>query len=135
LLNRYGRGGRLPRVSSRRALASMGAKNMVSGRAKILRANLCEIERGLFHISYLIDTGREGMNELPTYQIGTNAADAKQRVEEKAQRRGFDTVIWENPALPDFPDETAAPSALPQSTIDLMSCLGSSPPRATHVRD
>ena len=56
-----------------------------------LQATLCEGERGLFHVSYLADGAVPG---LPTYQVGTCAADAKQRIELEAKNFGFQTVVW-----------------------------------------
>jgi hypothetical protein len=62
---------------------------------RILRATLCEIERGLFHVSYRSDATEWDVHELPAYQVGGSAAEAQQRVEARAQRCGFDTVLWD----------------------------------------
>ena len=62
---------------------------------QVLRATLCEIERGLFHVSYQSDVAEWGAQELPAYQVGACAAEAKQRIEEQAQGCGFETVVWD----------------------------------------
>ena len=67
----------------------MGSRNICP---HFLQATLCEVERGLFHVSYLADAAVHGM---PTYQVGTCAADAKQRIESEAKNCGFETVIWD----------------------------------------
>jgi hypothetical protein len=59
-----------------------------------LQATLCEVERGLFHVTYLADTA---VPVLPSYQVGTCAADAKQRIESQAKIYGFETVVWDYP--------------------------------------
>jgi hypothetical protein len=60
----------------------------------MLRAAFCEIERGLFYATDC--AGRSDAHELPAYQLGTCAADAKQRIEEIISARGYETVIWED---------------------------------------
>jgi hypothetical protein len=60
-----------------------------------VRATLCEIERGLFHVTYSVDGAGPGRHYLPRYQVGTCASDAKQRIEQRAQECGYETVIWE----------------------------------------
>jgi hypothetical protein len=67
--------------------------------ARLLRATLCEIERGLFHVSYRADTAKSGLHELPIYQVGTCASDARQRVEERARGCGFELVVWDYATL------------------------------------
>jgi hypothetical protein len=62
----------------------------------VLRATLCEIERGLFHVSYRSDIAEWDVHELPAYQVGTCAADAKQRIEAQALVSGFETVLWDS---------------------------------------
>jgi hypothetical protein len=79
---------------------------------------LCEIERGLFHVSYRTDAVAGDLGSLPVYQLGTTAADARQRIEETAQRCGFDTVIWDHPA--------AAPNGPPAP----LGCIASPAPGA-----
>jgi len=92
-----------------------------------LRAALCEIERGLFQVSYHSDSAGAGgpewvLRTLPTYQTGTCASDAKQRIEERAQGCGFEMVNWDDVGV--FPalllgsaDEVAAATtAIPDST-------------------
>jgi hypothetical protein len=61
----------------------------------ILRATLCEIERGLFRVGYRTDEANLDLNDLPTYQVGGSAADAKRRIEVRAHLCGFETVVWE----------------------------------------
>lgn len=62
---------------------------------RMLRANVCEIERGLFHVAYRIDDLGPGRHLLPLYQVGTSEADAQKRVEQRARECGYDAVIWE----------------------------------------
>jgi hypothetical protein len=81
---------------------------------RILRATLCEIERGLFHVSYRSDVVEWDVHELPAYQVGASAVDAKQRIEARAQGCGFETVLWEYAlvvptSMPDPTGETAPP--------------------------
>jgi hypothetical protein len=65
---------------------------------RTLHATLCEIERGLFHISYRGDTLDRKLHPLPPYQVGTCASDAQRKVEQLVRQRGYELVIWE-PAL------------------------------------
>jgi hypothetical protein len=62
------------------------------GRA--LRVALCEVERGVFYATYPDCESAADLDALATYQIGTSAADAKQRIERSAHSLGYDTVIW-----------------------------------------
>jgi hypothetical protein len=55
-----------------------------------LQASLCEIETGLFSITYRNAVGQT----LPLYQVGTDALDAQARVEAQALARGFKSVVW-----------------------------------------
>lgn len=70
----------------------MGSRRMPG---RVLRATLCEIERGLFHVGYQSDLAQWGVRELPAYQVGACAAEAKRRIEEQAQGCGFETVVWD----------------------------------------
>ena len=72
--------------------------------AQTIRAALCEIERGLFHVSY--HPGSEGadgsewdMRALPAFQTGRSASEARQRIEETAQGCGFAMVSWDCAAV------------------------------------
>jgi hypothetical protein len=60
-----------------------------------LRATLCEIERGLFQVTYHIRRSASNAKELPTCQVGNCEADARQRIEQSALALGYETVIWE----------------------------------------
>jgi len=65
---------------------------------RTLYAALCEIECGVFYVSYPEsdpDTGK-----LATYQTGTSAADAKRRIEFIARAVGYDAVIWTQTITP-----------------------------------
>jgi hypothetical protein len=64
---------------------------------QMLHAALCEIERGLFYVSYSADDVGLGKHSLPRYQVGTGAPDARRRVEQHAYECGFKAVIWEAP--------------------------------------
>jgi hypothetical protein len=61
---------------------------------KILRATLCEIERGVFYATYLQDNAAPGIEGLPHYQVGKSAVDAKMRLEGSARELGYDAVSW-----------------------------------------
>lgn len=61
-----------------------------------LRATLCELERGLFHINYRTDTAAPDVHELPRYQVGASSSDAKRRIEKAARRCGFAIVLWDD---------------------------------------
>ncbi len=61
---------------------------------KTLRANLCEVERGVFYATYPDGGAVTEMGELIIFQVGTCAAEAKQRIEHRAVALGYDTVIW-----------------------------------------
>lgn len=93
----------------------MGSRN---GQARILRAALCEVERGLFHISYRRNS-QVDIHELPPYQLGASASEAEQKVEQRAFECGFTAVVWDHPlddkpSLSDRADEaTLAPSSQP----------------------
>lgn len=71
----------------------MGSRVMLGG---TLRATLCEVERGLFHVNYRSEAVDWDVHELPLYQVGTSAADAQQRIEQRAQECGFDIVTWDH---------------------------------------
>jgi hypothetical protein len=71
----------------------------------MLSATLCEIERGLFYVTYTVDGVGLGKHLLPRYQVGTCASDAQQRIEHRARECGYAAVIWES--------AVAGPSARP----------------------
>lgn len=60
---------------------------------RILAATICEIERGLFHVSYHMAAIEQ---DLPIYQVGACAAEAQGRIEQMAKARGFDVVVWDH---------------------------------------
>jgi hypothetical protein len=62
---------------------------------QILRATLCEIERGLFHVSYRTDSADADVSDLPRYQVASSASVARQRIEEQAHSCGFIEVVWD----------------------------------------
>ncbi len=62
---------------------------------QVLRATLCEIERGLFHVLYRMEGVGLGQHHLPRYQVGASASDARRRVEQRARECGYETVAWE----------------------------------------
>lgn len=64
-----------------------------------IHATLCEIERGLFFATYRTNGSLSKLDDLPTYQPGTCAADAKQRIGQSAQGLGFDRIIWEDASV------------------------------------
>jgi hypothetical protein len=61
---------------------------------RILRATLCEIERGVFYATYFQERTAPDTEDLPHYQIGKSASDAKQRIERTARAIGYETVCW-----------------------------------------
>jgi hypothetical protein len=80
-----------------------------------LRATLCEIERGLFHATYRRGRVASEMHALPAYQVGDDAFDAKQRIEQSAQALGYEAVIWETALMvpPVFARQHKARALLP----------------------
>ena len=85
-----------------------------NAQGRILRAALCEVERGLFHVSYRRDSHVD-IHELPTYQLGTSASDAEQRVEQRAVECGFTAVMWDHP-LDDIPQLSVSPKEISPPT-------------------
>jgi hypothetical protein len=69
----------------------MGAVNRPG---RTLHATLCEIERGIFHATYIGCESASDTQALARYQVGTSAEDAKHRIERSAQAYGYDSVIW-----------------------------------------
>jgi hypothetical protein len=65
-------------------------------RVPTLRATVCQIERGLFRISYYTDTVECDTHGLPIYQVGSSVPDAQQRIEERARGCGFAVVVWDD---------------------------------------
>jgi hypothetical protein len=63
---------------------------------QMLHATLCEIERGLFQVSYHVAGVGLGKHHLPRYQVGTCATDAQSRIEQRARECGYDMVVWES---------------------------------------
>jgi hypothetical protein len=85
-------------------------------RARVIRAALCEVERGLFHVSYRAATADWSKHALPVYQTGTSASEVQRLIEQRAVGCGFEMIIWDNqrpiPAsLPVALDDTAAAAA------------------------
>jgi hypothetical protein len=81
-----------------------------------LRATLCEIELGLFSVSYRCDAPARLLHDLPIYQVAACLSDAERKIELRARACGFDTVIWEHslmaPAhLQHLADEVLHPKA------------------------
>ena len=65
-------------------------------RQRVLRATLCQVECGLFHINYRTDSIAAEMHDLPRYQLGANASEAKRRIERTARKCGFSMVQWDD---------------------------------------
>ena len=74
---------------------------MQSGRLPlpVLRATLCEVERGLFHSNYRTDTAAADVHEMPRYILAGSTADAMRRIEKAARRCGFELVLWDDGAI------------------------------------
>jgi hypothetical protein len=67
-----------------------------SEHGRTLRATLCEIELGLFYVTYPSHTSESNVLELPTYGLGTCASQVKQRMEKSIHEFGYAKVMWEN---------------------------------------
>ena len=76
-------------------------------RSQVLRATLCEVERGLFHVSYHTDDADSVAKELPAYETGACPSDVMQRIEAGAKGYGFEAVIWDYELRLGPTDETA----------------------------
>jgi hypothetical protein len=63
-------------------------------RRQRLQATLCEIERGVFHATYPDALSVSDVGELPAYQTGASAADAKRAIELHAHALGYDAIVW-----------------------------------------
>jgi hypothetical protein len=61
---------------------------------RTLHATLCEVERGVFYVTYPSCNPGFDADELTRYHTGTSAADAKQRIERRAQDLGYAIVTW-----------------------------------------
>lgn len=61
---------------------------------RILRATLCEIERGVFYATYFQDKAAPDTENLPHYQVGKCASDAKLQIEANARALGYEGVSW-----------------------------------------
>ncbi len=75
------------------------ATQIFSARGRTLRATLCEIERGVFYVTYPDGGALSDIEEV--YQVGTSAADAKRQIERIALAAGYEGVTWK--------DDTTAP--------------------------
>jgi hypothetical protein len=62
---------------------------------RTLHATLCEVERGLFHVSYRMEGAGLGKHHLPLYQLGTCAAEARLLIEQQALAYGYASVVWD----------------------------------------
>ncbi len=63
-------------------------------RGNALRATLCEIERGVFYVTYPEGGFLGDIEQI--YQLGASAAEAKRQVEQSAWARGYDRIIWKD---------------------------------------
>ncbi len=63
---------------------------------RMLYATLCEVERGLFHVSYRMEGAGLGKHHLPLYQLGTCAAEARLLIEQQALQSGYTSVVWDD---------------------------------------
>jgi hypothetical protein len=71
----------------------MAASNRHS---RTLHATFCEIERGLFYVTYPSHALESDILELPTYGLGACASHVKQRMEKSIQGFGYETIKWED---------------------------------------
>jgi hypothetical protein len=76
-----------------------------SRQRRTLRATICEIERGVFYAVYAGDRSAPATDELPVYQVGRSADDAKRSIERRAHQLGYSEVWWQESIIaPVFPD-------------------------------
>lgn len=61
---------------------------------QVIQASLHPIDVGLYAITYRPDPAGWEHHTLPVYQVGSCAADAKQRVEMMLKSVGYQTVTW-----------------------------------------
>jgi hypothetical protein len=59
-----------------------------------VRATLCEIERGLFYITFIACGPGSDLNDVSQYQVVASAAEARRRIEEECFALGYAKVIW-----------------------------------------
>lgn len=71
----------------------------IAAHGRTLHAALCEVERGLFSVRYRAGEMDHNVHYLPPYQVGSCAADARQRIEQAALRYGYEAIIWD-PVFP-----------------------------------
>ncbi len=68
-----------------------------------LRATLCEVEHGVFYVTYPACEDASGIGETATYEMSANSADAKQTIERRARALGYESVMWtETIVVPKF---------------------------------
>src|ERR1700709_2683896 len=81
-------------VASTFGAKATGVKSMgvAVRQGRTLRATLCEVERGVFYATY--PEANPDTDDLVIYQIGTSAAEARERIEASAYAIGYETVIW-----------------------------------------
>lgn len=82
-------------TGSLNAVPPHGATN-VAGNKSSLRAILCEIERGLFYITYPGDKPQSHILDLPTYSLGRSASEVKLVMEGNIRALGYETILWED---------------------------------------
>ena len=88
-------------------------KQIFEGRT--LRASLCEVERGLFHVAYDAHDIELGRHLLPPYQVGISASDARGRIEQVARECGYESVTWEAESMdPSFAAPPLSEGAQPE---------------------
>ncbi len=81
---------------------------------RTLRATLCEVERGLFRVSYRMEGAGLGKHHLPLYQLGTCASEARLLIEQQVREAGFASVVWD-----DVLTDTSVPPAQAASGLYL----------------
>jgi hypothetical protein len=63
---------------------------------RTLHATVCEIERGLFYVTYPSHALEAAVLDLPTYGLGTCASQVKQWIEKSIYAFGYATVMWDD---------------------------------------
>ena len=69
-----------------------------STHGRMVHATLCEVEHGLFFISYRTGDMQHDTHRLPPYEVGTCVSDVRQRIEQQARGCGYEVIVWDSPA-------------------------------------
>lgn len=74
---------------------------------RVLRANLCEIERGVYYATYFQERTAPDTENLPRYHVGKSACEVKALIDDSARALGYEAVCWrESIVIPEFTAQT-----------------------------